>query len=93
VHVRQIKRTPLEFGGGLRFVGQRYADNGNLTKLLSYGTVDVYGTYHFTERMAITARGRNLLDKAYAQWADIYYPTEIVLGAPRSGEVAFTFAF
>lgn len=93
VHVRQIKHTPLEFGGGLRFVGQRYADNGNLTKLLSYGTVDVYGTYHFTERMAITARGRNLFDKAYAQWADIYYPTEIVLGAPRSGEVAFTFAF
>jgi iron complex outermembrane receptor protein len=93
VHVRQIKRIPLEFGGGLRFVGERFADNGNLTKLLSYGTVDVYGTYHLTERMAITARGRNLFDKAYAQWADIYYPTEIVLGAPRSGEVAFTFKF
>jgi iron complex outermembrane recepter protein len=93
LHLRQIGHTPLEVGGGLRFVGQRYADNGNLTKLLSYGTVDVYGTYHFTERMALTARGRNLTNKAYAQWADIFYPTEVVLGAPRSGEVAFTFKF
>jgi len=74
-------------------VGERYADNGNATKLLNYATLDAYGTYHFTERIALTARGRNLLDKAYAQWADIYYPTEIVLGAPRSGEVAFTFKF
>ena len=93
LHLRRIKRTPLEVGGGLRFVGERFADNGNLTKLLSYGTVDVYGTYHFGERMAFTARGRNLFDKAYVQWADIFYPTEVVLGAPRSGEVEFTVKF
>lgn len=93
VHLLRIGRVPLEVGGGLRFVGERFADNGNLTKLQNYATLDVYGTYHFTERLAVTARGRNLTNKAYAQWADIYYPTEIVLGAPRSGEVAFTFRF
>ena len=93
VNLRRVGRTPLELGGGLRFVGSRYADNGNATKLLSYGTVDVYGTYHFSEKFSLTARGRNLFNKAYAQWADIYYPTEIVLGAPRSGEIAFTCRF
>jgi iron complex outermembrane receptor protein len=93
VHFNNLARTHLEVGGGLRFVGERFADNGNLTKLQNYGTVDLYGTYHFTERLSLTGRVRNLFDKAYAQWADIFYPTEIVLGAPRSGEVAFTFKF
>jgi iron complex outermembrane receptor protein len=93
LHLTRMGRVPLEVGGGMRFVGERFADNGNLTKLQSYATVDVYGTYHFTERLALTARGRNLTNKTYAQWADIYYPTEIVLGTPRSGEVAFTFRF
>ncbi len=93
LHLLRIGRVPLEVGGGMRFVGERFADNGNLTKLQNYATVDVYGTYHFTERLALTARGRNLTNKTYAQWAEIYYPTEIVLGAPRSGEVAFTVRF
>ena len=74
-------------------MGSRYADNGNATKLLNYGTVDVYGTYHFSEKFSVTARGRNLFNKTYAQWADIYYPTEIALGAPRSGEISFTCRF
>lgn len=93
LHLRQIRRVPLEVGAGLRYVGERYADNGNATKLLSYGTLDAYGTYHFTERMSLTLRGRNLTNKAYVQWADIYYPTEVVMGAQRSVEGAFTFRF
>jgi iron complex outermembrane receptor protein len=39
--------------------------------------------------MTLTARGRNLTNKIYAQWADIYYPTEIILGAPINGEIEF----
>jgi iron complex outermembrane recepter protein len=93
LHFSNVAHTRLELGGGLRFVGARYADNGDTIKLANYGTVDVYGTYHLTERISLTARGRNLFDKAYAQWADIYYPSEIVLGAPRSGEVALAFKF
>jgi iron complex outermembrane recepter protein len=93
LHYNNIPHTRLEVGGGWRFVGERFADNGNATKLLSYSTIDIYATYHFTERLSLTGRGRNLFDKTYAQWADIYYPTEVVLGAPRSGEIAFTFKF
>lgn len=89
----QVAHTPLELGGGIHFVGDRYADNGNLTKLLSYATLDVYGTYHFNEKYSLTGRGRNLTNKVYAQWADIYYPPEILLGAPRSGEVEFRLRF
>jgi iron complex outermembrane recepter protein len=60
-----------------------------LTKLLSYAVVDAYVTYHLGEKATITARGRNLTNKKYAQWADIYYPTEMILGAPISGEIVF----
>ena len=86
--VQRVSRLPLELGGGLRFVGDRFADNANQTKLLNYATVDVYGTYRLTERLMITARGNNLCNKAYVQWADTTYPTEAVLGAPRSFEVS-----
>jgi iron complex outermembrane receptor protein len=35
----------------------------------------------------VTARGNNLFNKAYAQWADIYYPSELMLGPPRYWEL------
>ncbi len=91
--VRRIGNVPLELGAGWRFVGGRYADNGDQTKLLNYSTVDVYGEYHFTEKLSFTARGRNLFDKAFAQWADINYPSEIVLGAPRNYMISFNGRF
>jgi len=83
----------LELGGGLRFVGERFAENANQTKLLKYAAVELYGTYRLTERLMLTARGKNLFDKAYAQWADANYPTEVVLGAPRSFEVSLRSRF
>lgn len=86
---QRIGRLPLDFGGGFRFVGERFADNANRNKLLNYTVLDLYGNYHFGERYVFTVRGRNLLDKAYAQWADTTYPTELNLGAPRSFELSF----
>jgi iron complex outermembrane receptor protein len=93
VDVRRLGKVPLELGGGLRFMGGRYADNANQTKLFNYSTFDIYGAYHLKERFALTARMKNLFDKAYAQWADVNYPPEIVLGAPRSFTVSFTGRF
>jgi iron complex outermembrane receptor protein len=37
--------------------------------------------------MLVTGRVNNLFNKAYAQWADIYYPTELMLGQPRYWEL------
>jgi iron complex outermembrane receptor protein len=93
LHLRQVAHTPFEVGGGIRFVGDRYADNGNLTKLLSYAALDAYVTYHFSDRLTLTGRGRNLTNKTYAQWTDIYYPTEVILGAPINGEIEFRCRF
>jgi iron complex outermembrane recepter protein len=90
---RRVGSLALEVGGGWRFVGERFADNANQTKLFSYNTVDIYGIYHVTEKLAFTARGKNLLDKTYAQWADISYPSEIVLSSPRTFELSLTSHF
>ena len=38
--------------------------------------------------MLATVRVNNAFNKAYAQWADIYYPSEIMLGQPRYWELA-----
>ena len=89
LQVRQVAHSPFEVGGGLRFVGDRYADNEDVTKLLRYALLDVYVTYHFSDRMTLTARGRNLTNKTYVQWADIYYPEELILGPPINGEIEF----
>jgi len=93
LQLRQVAHTQFEVGGGLRFVGDRYADNEDVTKLLGYAVLDAYVTYHFGERMTLTVRGRNLTNKAYVQWADIYYPEELILGPPINGEIEFRCRF
>lgn len=90
VDTRRIGRVPLEVGAGLRFLGARYADNHNTITLDKYATLDVYATYHLKERFDFSARGKNLTNKAYASFADINYPSEVILGAPRSYMVSFT---
>jgi iron complex outermembrane recepter protein len=93
VDAHKFGRLPLEIGGGLHFEGSRWGDNANQSKLYNYATFDAYGSYRLGERVKITARGKNIFDKAYAQWGDIYYPTEIVLGAPRSYTLSLTGRF
>ena len=90
VDTRRIGTLPLELGAGLRFLGARFANNQNDITLNTYATLDVYATYHLKERFDFSARGKNLTNKAYASFADINYPTEVVLGAPRSYMVSFT---
>jgi iron complex outermembrane receptor protein len=41
----------------------------------------------------LTARVNNVFDKAYAQWADVFYPTEVLLGSPRTYEFGFVGRF
>ena len=50
-----------------------------------YLLVDVNATLnHLTQNIDAKFQINNLFDKAYAQWAEITYPNEIILGAPRS---------
>jgi len=88
-----VAGLPLEVGGGARYVGRRYANTQNSIVLLDYALVDVYASYKLTANLLLTARLNNALDKAYAQWADVYYPSEVMLGEPRNFAVSLVGKF
>jgi iron complex outermembrane receptor protein len=75
---------PIDLGVGVRYIGDRYGNNSNTLVLKKYAVVDLYAIYHVTPNFSISARVLNVFDKAYAQWADINYPSEVILGAPRT---------
>lgn len=86
-------RLPLEFGGSLRYVSGRFNDNANAVKMLAYHTVDAFVGWRFPDGYGfknshLTLRIRNIFDKDYAVWGDTFYPGQILLGEPRSVEVA-----
>jgi iron complex outermembrane recepter protein len=87
---------PVEFGGSLRHVGNRYLFPDDATTLLAYTTADVYTFVDIPggdlwrpeiENLRIGFRVRNLTNAIYAQWSDSTYPDQILLGAPRTYEV------
>jgi iron complex outermembrane recepter protein len=90
-------RWPVEIGGSLRHVGQRYLSQDNLTAMLSYTTGDLYAFvdipgrdlwWQGLEKMRITFRVRNLTNALYAQYADPGLSDSVLLGAPRTFELA-----
>ncbi len=90
-------RWPVEFGGSVRHVGDRYVFQDDLTTMNAYTTADVYAFVDIPGRdlgrpeisnLRLTARVRNLTNAVYAQWADTTYPDQVLLGAPRTYEIA-----
>jgi iron complex outermembrane receptor protein len=90
-------RWPVEFGGSVRHVGNRYLERDNLTTLDAYTTADAYAfvdiprrdlPWQSVENLRVTFRVRNLTNAIYAAWSDTTYPDQILLGAPRTYEVA-----
>jgi iron complex outermembrane recepter protein len=89
-------RWPLEIGGSMRYVGNRFLEQDNLTTLNAYTTADVYAFVDIPgrdvavpelENVRISMRVRNLTDAVYAAWSDTTYPDQILLGAPRTYEI------
>ena len=89
-------RWPLEIGGSMRYVGNRFLEQDNLTILNAYTTADVYAFLDIPgrdvampelENVRISMRVRNLTNAIYAAWSDTTYPDQILLGAPRTYEV------
>lgn len=87
--VRNVFDTPLEVGGGVRHIGKRYANTANTVRLDSYELINLYASYEFLPGMLMIGRVNNVLDKAYAEWADVFYPMQIMLGPPRTYEIGF----
>ena len=90
-------RWPVEFGGSVRHVGDRFLEPDDLTTLNAYTTADVYAFVDIPGRdlarpeldnLRVTFRVRNVTDKVYATWSDTTYADQIILGAPRTYEIA-----
>jgi iron complex outermembrane receptor protein len=85
--LRNVGNLPLEIGGGVRYIGKRPGNTANTLILDDYALLNAYASYQLKPGVLVTARGNNLANKAYAQWADIYYPAELMLGQPRYWEL------
>jgi iron complex outermembrane receptor protein len=88
---------PVEVGGSLRHVGQRFVSQDNLTIMLPYTTADLYAFvdipgrdlwWQGLEKMRLGFRLRNLTNALYAQYADPGLTDSVLLGAPRTFELS-----
>jgi iron complex outermembrane recepter protein len=90
-------RWPVEIGGSVRHVGQRYLFEDDLTAMLPYTTADLYAFvdipgrdlwWQGLDKMRVTFRVRNLTNTVYAAWSDPGLQDQVYLGAPRTFELA-----
>ncbi|MBV9562064.1 MAG: TonB-dependent receptor [Bradyrhizobium sp.] len=90
-------RWPVEIGGSVRHVGQRYLFEDDLARMLPYTTADLFAFVDIPGRdlwwqglqtMRVAFRVRNLTDTVYAAWSDPGYPDQVYLGAPRTFELS-----
>lgn len=91
--VSQVAGLPLELGAGVKYVADRFGDNANTLIQRNYALVDLYGTYAITPKWSVTGRVANAFNKAYAQWVDVNYPTQVQLGSPVTYEISVAAKF
>jgi iron complex outermembrane receptor protein len=54
----------------------------------SYTLLNFYVSYQLPGNILLSARLNNATNKTYVNWADINYPNQVMLGAPRAYEVS-----
>ena len=90
-------RWPVEVGGSVRHVGDRYLFDDDATTMDAYTTVDVYAFVDISGKdfgrpdlnsLRLTFRIRNLTNVVYAAFSDPGYPDQVYLGDPRTYEIA-----
>jgi iron complex outermembrane recepter protein len=90
-------RWPVEIGGSVRHVGNRYLFEDDLTTMDAYTTADIYAFVDIAKRdlpwqgldsMRVRFRVRNITNVVYAQWSDPGLPDQVLLGAPRTFELS-----
>ena len=89
-------RWPVEIGGSIRHVGQRFLFEDDLTAMLPYTTADLFAfvdipgrdlPWQGLEKMRVNFRVRNVTNALYAQFSDSGLPDQVILGAPRTFEL------
>jgi iron complex outermembrane recepter protein len=88
----RVAGLPVDIGGSLRYVDDRFNDRFNTVKMLAYHTVDLHATYR-KGGGRYTARLTNLFNEAYALWGDEFYKNQLILGSPRAFEISAQFDF
>ncbi len=90
-------RWPVEIGGSVRHVGQRFVYEDDRTIMLPYTTADLFAfvdvpgrdlPWQGVDKMRFAFRVRNVTNALYAQWSDPGYPDQVYLGAPRTFELS-----
>ncbi len=90
-------RWPVEFGGSVRHVGNRYLFEDDATTMLAYTTADLFAfvdipgkdlPWQGLDTMRVKFRVRNLTNALYAAWADPGLQDQVLLGAPRTYELS-----
>ncbi len=75
---------PVDLGASVQYVGDRAGNYTNSLRLDGYALANLYATYHVRPGFDLQGQVTNLFNRTYAQWADVNYPTEVLLGAPRA---------
>ncbi|WP_125560844.1 TonB-dependent receptor [Pseudoalteromonas rubra] len=88
----KIGGWPLEIGAGIRHVSDRYGNFQNSVTFTRYETVTLFAAYQF-EHARLNLNVRNLLNEVYVPWADIFYPTQAAIAAPRTIELSLHINF
>jgi iron complex outermembrane recepter protein len=90
-------RWPVEVGGSVRHVGERYLSDDDLTVMLPYTTVDLFAFvdvpgrdlwWQGLDKMRFGFRVRNLTNALYAEFSDPGLNDSVLLGAPRTFELS-----
>ena len=91
---------PLEIGGTVNHVGDRFATDVNNVVMSAYTTGDIYASIDLPKGRLLpgtdtrlTLRLKNVGDKKYAQFGDPFRPTVVFLGPPRTFEASLSVRF
>ncbi len=88
VGYRFVAGVPMQLSASVRHVGERFHSDADTVRLNGYTVLDAGLSVNVARDVQLTLRGRNLGNRTYAAWADPFYPDQILLGAPRSYELA-----
>ncbi len=84
----QLLDLPIEIGGGVRYVSDRFTNFQNTVILQKYVTVNLFAAFTF-DKSRVSLNLRNSTQQDYATWADIFYSNQVAIASPRTLEISF----
>ena len=84
--------SAIQIAGGLRYVDERFADNGNTERLPDYLVVDASVNWQLSESINLSLRGRNLSDEEN-YIISRYDVQQWIFTDPRAYEISVNFAW